>query len=187
MVTVPALPADDSDGNDWTAAKVNAIYDHLEYHRNDRNLIQHTIVADGTDMATIATATTTDIEFSDGSGASQGTVGANVGPFTFGSGGVKEILVPVAGVYWITAHAVWAADSTGIRTLALTDTGSPIASGTVVSDPIDTPINTAYQHVSTIQTYGSGDRMGVEVTQNSGSNVNVTVILSAFWVNSAAT
>ena len=37
-MAIPALPADDSDGNDWTAAKVNAIYDHIQLWRDTRPL-----------------------------------------------------------------------------------------------------------------------------------------------------
>jgi hypothetical protein len=43
-MAVPPLPSDDSAGNVWTAAKVNAVYDLLEYERDtDLTWASHTV------------------------------------------------------------------------------------------------------------------------------------------------
>ena len=133
-MAIPALPADDSDGNDLNAAKVNAIYDLLQLFRDTRPVFKGASRSSGT---SIADATTVEVGFGSVSGTFTNTPGINVGGFTVGSSingdSQYNLVIPEAGIYAGFWHVEWASHATGRRIL---DPNFDSAPGTAVKSVV---------------------------------------------------
>ena len=187
-MAVPALPADDSAGNDWTAAKVNAIYDHLQWHRDTAPVFKG-LAWDGTGglqsgvSGDIATSTATTLGFGTG-GSFDNTPIINVGGWTVqGSDSDPEsLVVPDAGLYAVSVFCNWSADSVGTRSTQLLLNGSSVAGGRVLGPP--TASGAFIQNMTTIIDAAASDQLDVSVYQTSGSTLDATVYLTAHWIRS---
>ena len=170
-MAVPSLPSAKNTNDILDNSWVDAVYDGLEFHREAVPALRVTVQADsmGGDMSSIADATTTDIEFSDGASGFTVTPTNNVGGWTAAGSGHEEILVPETGLYWCSVHARWYANSTGYRSVGLTDDGS---SDSTLRSAVDTAGSTGspqtYHGASGLRKFTANDRIGAQVHQNSG-------------------
>lgn len=181
-MAIPALPSDMSSGNVWTAARVNAVYDHLALHRDDRPSLRVTIEA-GNEIGSIATATTTVIEWSNGSGTFNATPTVNVGGWAAGTGGNEEIIVPETGLYYVSVHGQWESNSTGYREISGTDNGSAVGPLKLTTGAVNG--TGTFMAGSALHFFTASDLLGMQVYQNSGGSRTGFFTLSATWVNSS--
>jgi len=187
-MAVPALPSSETAGNVYTAAKVNAVYDHLGYWRDDRPMLKvwsERIVGPST---TLPTTTTRAVQLADTSFDDffYETPLIRVGGWDTVASDPNAI-VPETGVYDISAWAVFDASTAtpSMRQINLTDGGSNILDTIVrvpgyVSSGIPTSIMT-----STLHFFTAGDNLGVRLYQNTGAGLGFEVYLRAIWVGSS--
>lgn len=163
-MTIPALPADDTDGQDWTAAKVNAVYDHLQLWRDNLPVLRV-----GSTNQSIASSVTSYANLSD-------PPAVNNGGWTDTGTTYNGWNVPESGVYRVTAHAIFTAYSVGYRYVAIADESSARLSAAVASlgDGADTRIN-----ATDIFALTAGDEIGVLVYHTAGLALLVSTALMA--------
>ena len=185
-MAVPALPADDSAGNDWTAAKVNAIYDHLQWHRDTAPVFKG-LAWDGTQgdgvPGDIATSTATTLGFGTG-GSFENTPIINVGGWTVNAADAdpESLVVPESGLYVVSVFCNWSADSVGTRSTQLLLNGSGVAGGRVAGS--SSPTGSTMQNLTTVLDLAANDELDVSANQGSGSTLAATVYLTAHWIRS---
>lgn len=167
-MTVPAVPSDMSAGNVWTAARVNTIYDHLEWHRDTAPLFIAQLEMSN-ESQSAASGVTTEVEWSNGSGSFNITPIANIGSFTAGTGGEHGIYLPESGFYRMTMHIQWSSEDTdGYRLIQGLQEGT--AHQRARSTVGATTVQTRQGFTCTIDGT-AGDEIGTEVLQNSGSTL----------------
>ena len=180
-MAIPALPADDSAGNTWTAAKVNAVYDLLQLFRDTRPLFKGV-----GQVLTPATATT--VEF--GHGAVSATFDTsptiNIGGWTVAAGangdGGYNIVIPESGIYEGVWHMQHAAHATGDRTYTPQHNSSAISQSIHIINPQDTLGTTAFVHF--VVDTAASDTLSIDVLQDSGTSLSTTASLFVKWVQS---
>ena len=184
-MAVPALPSDDSDGNDWTAAKVNAIYDHVQWWRDTRPLFK----GQGTTTAGVAHATLFEVGMGSVSGTFEATPTTNVGGWTVSTSangdGEYNIEVPEAGIYEGFWHVDWQTFANGTRDI-YPRLNSASISGSRASAHANTTDVAIRQSAPFQVDCAAGDELSVEIyeTNASTSGLTYTVWLSVKWVQS---
>ena len=182
-MAIPALPSDDSDANDWNAAKVNAISDHLQLWRDTRPLFKGVAVS-----GTVATSTFVDWGHGTSSATFQTAPITNVGSFAVSSDanpdGRYNVEVPEAGHYEGTWHLVFAADNAGLRRADPQLNSSTITAASVLQISAGSALETRMSVPFEVDCTAAGDELSVLVWQNSGSGSAVTAWLSVKWVQS---
>lgn len=183
-MAIPALPSDTSAGNTWSAAEVNAIYDHLQYHRDTKPTFKGIAVgASGFTMssasADIANDTTTTLGFGIG-GSFAATPTINIGSWAVNAADAdpESVETPEAGMYLLVASTDWESDSTGRRYTSIKRDGSSTPGSTAQVAAVG---QTRYT-VAMLADIASGVDLDVDVYQNSGGNLEVTVYLAAYWL-----
>ncbi len=183
-MAIPALPSDDSDGNDWNAAKVNAIYDHIQLWRDTRPLFkgQH-----GTaDAGAYATATTYELGHGTSSATFLVTPLTNIGAFTVASvangDSVYNIEVSEAGHFEGFWNVSFSADTGGYRSVIPLLNSVTIVGSTVTADAMSgaaTLISAPFE-----VDCADNDELSVDIFQNSGNTLSVDAWLFVKWVQS---
>jgi len=84
------------------------------------------------------------------------------------------LTAPVTGRYWASAYVTWAANATGVRTLAILRTSDTGTLASVQDDTLSSAANTMRQ-VATTPAFSltAGDSVYCEVTQTSGGALNL--------------
>lgn len=188
-MAVPSVPSDDSDGNDWTASKVNVIYDHLGWHMTSAPLflgIGYTGVGVAptgfTGGMDVTTATNTTVGFGTG-GTFANTPNINVGSWTVqGSDSDPEsLVVPESGYYRISVYVEWEDNAANQRVAWLLKNGSLVSnmgSGLTYGSTAGMAANS----FSGLIDLTAGDQLDMRVWQNSGSTLEIRGYLHAEWV-----
>lgn len=174
-----------SSGNVWTAARVNAIYDHLQWWRDTRPVFRGQAWSNaGMSGIEISTATDTTMGFGTG-GSFYTTPEINVGSWTVqGSDSDPEsLVVPESGIYRVSVNVRWAAAASGERVARL------IVNGSVENDiysglSYEAASFTAGNNCSGLIDVASGAQLDIGVWQNSGSTLDATATLHIDWVQS---
>ncbi len=183
-MAVPALPGDDSDGNDWTAAKVNAIYDHVQWWRDTRPLFKGSGYTDnGGSQLEVSTATNTTIGF--GSGGSFATAPEiNIGSWTVQASDAdpESLVVPESGIYMISHVVEWEGNSTGLRFSQVVVGATPQTETKSTTSP-DTVTNAGTGSTSYFD-LASGAQLDLQVWQNSGTTIDAVGWITALWIQS---
>ena len=185
-MAVPSNPANLANGDTYPESFADDVRDLLVFFRDDRPMLKlRANDSEGGATQTVATSTDAEAAFSDGAGNFLASETVNVGGFTAGDSGDVGVYVPETGVYRFTAWASFDASTTGYRRLGLLDEGNLIAgSQTRVaatgSATIDTDI-----HAESIHYFTAGDEAGVQVYQNSGGNLSVTIYMTLEWLGSS--
>ena len=184
-MAIPSLPSDDSDGNDWTAAKVNAIYDHLELWCDTRPLFKGE-ASNGSGTLTLTTSTFVEVSFGISASTFDETPITNVGSFTVASGANADsyynIEIPETGYYEGVWHVQFATHGTGYRHVQPQRNSAnipgtrirAISSGSAATTEISAPF--------AIDMTGGSDDLSVEVWQDSGISLNYEAYLFVKWV-----
>jgi len=185
-MAVPALPADDSTGNDWTAAKVNAIYDHLQWHRDTAPVFKgqaYARLGSNPDPTDVLTATSTMFGFGN-AGSFENTPVINIGGWTVqGSDANPEsLVVPESGIYVVSVFNDWESNSSGYRSTQIILNGSSVSGGRVLGAP--SPSGSTMQNLTTVLDLAANDELDVSANQGSGSTLTATVYLTAHWIRS---
>ncbi len=177
-MAVPALPGDDSDSNDWNAAKVNAIYDHLQWWRDTRPLF----IGRGK-VGNINNATDTDLSMSDGSGNFLVTPTTNVGGFAASSSNA-EVEIPEAGIYQVDGYTRFAANTTGYRQISLDINGTTLVRSLVKNDAVATGVTPLIFSVA-VDLGTASDGLVIVGHQTSGGALNTSELwMSIRWLQS---
>lgn len=179
-MAVPSLPSDMSAGNTFTAARVNAIYDLLEWFRDSRPLLKTGSAA----STSIASGTNTQWGFSDGSGSWVSTPSRNVGGWA-PSATTERIVVPETGLYLITVETVFAAPTASTTRLQFSATDGTAAIPGIRNWIHESQANAGSSFIlnaSGTQSFTSGDELGVQVFHDNGSGLAAQVRLSAVWM-----
>jgi len=177
-MTIPALPADDTVGSVWSAAKVNAVYDLLQLFRDTRP----TLIMAGSLAQSVTSGSPGIVEYSDGAGNFATVPVVNTGGFT-ASGVNGDVLVPEIGLYLIRVHAnALSASATGETSLHLR-VGGNSHTGTRVALPNSgaTPALNAWGvvHIAAVNT-----PVGAVINQISGATVTYDTYIDAVWLAS---
>ncbi len=174
-MAAPTVPSDDSDGNDWTAAKINAIYDHLSWWRDERPIIQ--VVAS---ISALATSTFDQIPLSTGSGFTNAPT-INIGSWVHETSG-DGILVPQNGLYQIHAQFSFEAiNTTGYRRGRVLDAGSSIGAADSTHEPVGSAALDTFHSVS-IRSFTANDVVDLDVFQTSGQAMDIQGLIEMIWI-----
>ena len=184
-MTVPALPADVSSGGAASSAHMNSVLDLLEFLRDARPVykgrLQTPTTSDGSGGFEVANATTVDF----GRSPSGNPVpDINIGGFDYvSSGDPREVTVPEAGVYRVTAWARFEGNTSGRRQMLIQHEGSTI-DGSLMRAAASPSSTTSLVSTCLIDC-NADDELLVRVYQDSGSALDVEVWLSAEWLVSS--
>jgi hypothetical protein len=180
-MAVPALPSSETAGNVYTAAKVNAIYDHLQWHRDTGPVFKGQ--AWKSNFGLVSTSTTTTLGFGTG-GSFENTPIINAGGWTVqGSDSDPEsLVVPEPGLYAVTVQVRYGNDNTGYRRAALVINGTVETS--IYTQVGAAPTQDTFISASGIIDVAAGAQLDIQAYQNSGSSLASTVYLSAHWIRS---
>ncbi len=184
-MAIPALPADDSDSNDWNASKVNVVYDHLQLWRDTRPLFKgqaHIFLA-----GELATSTTEEIGHGGISATFEVTPTTNISAFTVASGanadGYYNIEVPEAGHYEGFWHVQFSANTSGYRQVSPELNSVAIPGSGMKLDALSSGV-TWVQASFEADCTSAGDELSVSIFQSSGSSLAATTYLFVKWVQS---
>lgn len=175
-MTTPALPADDSAGNTWTAAKVNAIYDLLEYFRDNRPMLRVQVSSQ-----VVANDTLTAVDY-----IASGTEAVNVGGWVDAGTSSEGYDVPDGGVHLCSIYCLFADGSTGTRqgTQRYNDSSTGL---TFEASPISATVGERPRAgISDLILLTAATEIWMQVYHNTGGNEFITSVMSAVWLNSAA-
>jgi hypothetical protein len=180
-MAVPALPSSETAGNVYTAAKVNAIYDHLQWHRDTAPVFKGQ--AWKSNFGLVSTSTTTTLGFGTG-GSFENAPIINVGGWTVNAADAdpESLVVPESGIYVVSVFNHWAANSSGVRSTQIFLNGSGVSGGRVIGPPASTGVT--MQNLTTVLDLAANDELDVSLHQSSGSTLAATVYLTAHWIRS---
>lgn len=185
-MTVPALPSDDSAGQIWTAAKVNAIYDHLQWWRDTRPVFKGAAFGvDGSKPESVPNNALTTFGFG-AAGSFNTTPLINVGSFTVdGAEADPEPLhVPETGIYWVAAYVDFDANTTGRREIKVNLAGTAVA-GLMVNISSASAGDCRVGVSGIVDITATTQDILLEVFQNSGAELDTgAVYLSMVWMQS---
>jgi hypothetical protein len=162
MTVWPDSPADESDGNDWTAAKVNAIYEMLEALVE----IPYFTLIETTNQ-TVSTNTLTDITFNSmtldsGTGVNWTIDDAN---------NDIEADANADGLYLFGAQVSFAADADGYRRVQIEQSGANVATQILPATPTGT---TVLQCQTIVLPVVATDKLQLEVRHTAGGDLDIT-------------
>jgi len=177
----PALPADTADGQLWSTAEANHIYDHHEWWRDTRPLFKGRA-----DDVLISSAVLVEI----GHGGQQGFTYAattDVGGFvlssTVNSFGLFNLTAPTTGIYKGFWNVQFAAHATGYRVITPMKSGSRIHGSSVQSAATSAGVALLSAPFE-VDCTTAGDTFSCQIWQNSGASNATSSWLSVWWVQS---
>lgn len=186
-MAVPSLPADVVTANTISSSHMNSVLDLQQWFRDTAPVFrgQGWTQVSGTDPNEIGvtTATNTTVGFGT-AGSFKITPVINIGSWTVqGSDADPEsLVVPEAGYYHITIFCEWEANATGYRQIRLLDGGAIVAAFSDKKDAAGSGVT--WQSVSGIVDLAASDQLDVQAYQNSGSQLDAKVFLTAHWIRS---
>lgn len=193
-MAVPSIPADDSDGNDWNATKVNIIYDHIAWWHGNAGGTGARPYFKGRAWSASGNGNyeaddNTTMTFGFGSaGAFNDTPISNVGGWTVASADAdpESLVVPEAGIYMFVVFAEFEnpAGHVGRREAALLKDGALVLGSEARIDAGDTAAEVAIPPFTVFADCAASAEIDVRIFQNSGANLTTTVYLTAIWMQS---
>lgn len=183
-MAVPALPAALNTGDVVSNAWVDAVRDGMEWNRDTRPIFKGEAWTEVISKTTsVLTSTTTTAGFGE-AGSFGNTPDINVGGWTVNAadGNPESLVVPEAGIYLVTIHCDWAANTSNRRQSALLVNASAATTSRVRVEA-GTSSTTAYSH-SVLVDLAASDELDIQLFQDSGSTLTVTPYLTAIWMQS---
>lgn len=162
---------------------MNQLLDVLAFGHDDRPSLLVTCNEYSGAPGSVAHNTTTDVEFSDGSGTFNDSPTVNVGGWAAGTGGNEEIIVPETGLYLVTIHGQWGNNSTGYRIVQMTDATSAVGQLKLAANAVNG--HGTFMSGSVLWFFTASDLLGMSVFQNCTTDLSGVFTLSATWVNSS--
>lgn len=185
-MAVPSLPTDVPALSVFTSARVNEVYDHLEWHRQGKPVFLGEAGQPFGVFGDVLTATETSFHLG-GDGAFINTPDINIGGWTVEAdasgtlGTVSDLVVPEPGYYRIDARCTWGSDPNNRRRLRVFRNGSgsmPFLDSQVQANSAGSTTH----HCAGPNRLDAGDLISLSVNQNSGSTLTVSLYVALEWI-----
>lgn len=171
-----------SAGNTFTAARVNAIYDLLQWFRDTLPIF----VDLGSAESIASGGSGTDYSWSDGSGSFLQGITHNQGGWTAATSGGTGIVVPEDGFYAISAGANVDPPTNTTTSLRLDvyDQGAATGIRNWIHEDVANIGSQLILACSGVRYLSSGDEIDLRMYHDNGTALNWQPYLSMHWINS---